>query len=138
SGINAALPPVKFGIVSIGIPGIELYQAHLLGAQAAAAAINKTGGFGGRKVEIIGCNSQFSPAVATACANTLLADGVTSEGGCEPSWSASGLPIFGKAGIPSFNCTNDKADLTYRWSFGLTSGATGGYHAVASWLCTVP
>jgi ABC-type branched-subunit amino acid transport system substrate-binding protein len=133
---GSAKPPVKFAIISIGVPGVDLYKFHLLGAQVAANAINQSGGFGGRKVEIIGCNSQFSPSVATVCAHDTLDQGVIAEGGCETSWTASGLAIYGKAGVPSFNCTNATADLTYRWSFGLNAGATGYFRAGARWLCS--
>jgi branched-chain amino acid transport system substrate-binding protein len=136
SGINSALPPVRIAFIGISIPGLNLLDAGVLGAQSAAAAINKQGGFGGRKVEIISCNSMFNPSNATDCARTTLSQGVVAEIGCDPAWTAGGLSLYGKAGIPSFNCTNATADLTYRWSFGLFAGATGIYKAEARWLCT--
>ena len=79
-----------------------------------------------------------NPAADLACGHTILAKHPLAFYGCDVVTSASGtLALFGTAGVPSFSCTNTKADFTYRWSFGLHPGATGEQAGWAKFVCTM-
>src|SRR5438270_2281782 len=77
----------------------------------------------------------LAPAPSTACAHETLAKHPVAEFGCETSWGATGLQIYGAAGVPSFNCTNSKVDYTNPLSFGMGTGAPGEAGAMAKWIC---
>ena len=133
SGVDASKPPWRIPVISIKIPGLDLLTPQAAGAKAAAAKINSEGGFGGREVVVEECATQLTPATATVCANQTLAKGdVLAETGCEVTWAASGLAIYTKAGVPSFNCANDLSD---DWDFGTHPGTFGEHAAAAEWLC---
>ena len=137
-GIDSAKPPVHVGLIAIQLPSIDLGRLFNIGADAAAYYINHHGGFGGAQVVVDKCNSMVTPSVALTCANQVLAQKPLAEYGCEITFSSSGaLSLFGKAGVPSFNCTNTVADFTYRWSFGVHPGATGEQGAWARYACTL-
>ena len=69
--------------------------------------------------------------------NQVLAKKPLAVYGCEITSSSGALSLFGKAGVPSFNCTNSGADFTYRWSFGIHPGATGEQAGWAHYACTL-
>jgi ABC-type branched-subunit amino acid transport system substrate-binding protein len=137
-GINHALAPVHIGLIAIQLPAIDLGRLFNIGGDAAAYYINHHGGFGGRQVVLDKCNSMINPATDLACGHTILAKHPLAMYGCDVVTSASGtLSLFGQAGVPSFSCTNTKADFTYRWSFGLHPGATGEQAGWAKFVCTL-
>jgi ABC-type branched-subunit amino acid transport system substrate-binding protein len=70
------------------------------------------------------------------CARRSLARKPIAMIGCEPFWSTSGLLLYGKAKVPSFNCQNQPVDFTNPWSFGVLPGGTVEYAAFANYLCT--
>ncbi len=129
--------PVVIFVDSLKIPGTDLVTPYTNGAQAAANEINAAGGIGGRKVEVINCNSMYSAPVAVACAHKAVAAHATAMIGCEPVWGTTGLPILEAAGIPSFNCINTKIDYTAPTSFGLQAGGFGELSGFAKYLCTL-
>jgi ABC-type branched-subunit amino acid transport system substrate-binding protein len=133
---KSAKEPIHFALVAIQFPGLDLLGDMGTGADAAAKYINTHGGFGGRQVVIDKCNSQYNPATALACAHTTLDKKPFADFGCDPTWSQGGLALYGRSGIPSFNCPNTPTDFTYRWSFGIAPGAFGFHRAVAKYLCT--
>src|SRR5438876_12298687 len=106
TGSKSAKPPIHFELITFQLAGSDLLTEFKAGADAAAKKINAKGGFGGRKVVIDTCNSQLTPSVATACAHSTLGNHPVAMFGCELSWSAAGLAIYAKAGVPSFNCPN--------------------------------
>jgi ABC-type branched-subunit amino acid transport system substrate-binding protein len=137
-GIDSALPPVHIGLIAIQLPAIDLGRLFNIGGDAAAYYINHHGGFGGRKLILDKCNSMVSPAVMLTCTHQILGKHPLAEYGCDVVTSASGaLTLMGQAGVPSFSCTNTKADFTYRWSFGLHPGATGEQAGWAKFVCTM-
>lgn len=138
SGSSAGKSPVVINVVSAKIPGLDFLGPYAAGANAAAKAINREGGFGGRKVVITQCNSMFQPSVATTCAHKALAEKPMAMVGCEPAWGASGLRILGAEGIPSFNCLNGGTDFTSPYSVNVLAGGTGEYTAGAKFICTLP
>ncbi len=135
TGSKQAKPPVHFELITFQIPGSDLLTEFKAGADAAAKIINAKGGFGGRKVVIDTCNSMLQPSVATTCAHRTLANHPVAMFGCELAWSAAGLAIYAKAGVPSFNCPNTAADFHNPWSFAIVAGQVGDLHAGARYLC---
>lgn len=133
--IDASKPPARFALVGIKVPGVTQFDFYKAGADAAARKINDAGGIGGREVVIDACNSQLQPAVATTCARRLLENEPIAQFGCEVVWSATGLKLFGREKIPSFNCPNTPEDFTDEWSFGLAVGGFGYQRAFARLAC---
>jgi ABC-type branched-subunit amino acid transport system substrate-binding protein len=56
--------------------------------------------------------------------------------GCDPLWSTAGLPVYGAAKVPSFNCLNTAQDGNNPMSFALSPGGYGLQGAMARYLCT--
>jgi ABC-type branched-subunit amino acid transport system substrate-binding protein len=69
------------------------------GAEAAAAALNKQGGIGGRQVEIVACSDGFAASPAADCARNMVAQDVQNVISTT-SFSASSDPILATAKIP--------------------------------------
>ncbi len=127
--------PINVALITFKIPSLVFIPYYEGGADAALKYINSIGGWGGRSVNLIACNSMLAPGPTADCAHETLADHVVAEFGCEPSWSAAGLALYASAGIPSFNCANTKADFTNPLSFGMGSGEAGESSATAKWIC---
>ncbi len=89
------------------------------------------------QLERKGGGRELTPSVATACAHTTLGNHPVAMFGCELSWSAAGLGIYAKAGVPSFNCPNTTADFANPWSFAIVAGQVGDLHAGARYLSTL-
>lgn len=136
--IDDSKEPIRFSLISIKIPGVHLLDYHQAGAEAAAKKINAAGGIGGREVIIETCNSMMQPAVATNCARQTLAKKPTAQLGCETTWSATGLKLYARAEVPSFNCVNTPDDFSNEWSFGLSASAFGGFRGMARYACQQP
>lgn len=119
-----------------GINLLALYTDHtgaanapeiVAGAEAAAMAINKQGGIAGHKITIIGCNDQFNPQQAGACARTAVSDKVVAVIGDRTTFGDVVDPILQKAGIPSVAPLPEEDDYTSSISFPLIAGAGGGF-----------
>ncbi len=132
--------PVVLAINSIQVPGVTLLTDLTTGANVAVKAINAAGGFGGRKVVLETCNTLNTPGPATICAHKQLGSSPRpiAEFGCETTWSASGLPLYSAAGIPSFNCMNTTEDFHNPLSFGMVAGAEGDLIGLARFICSNP
>lgn len=134
--IDESKPPVRFALNTLQIPGSDLLTPFAAGAQAAADEINANGGFGGRRVVIDSCNTQGQPASASVCAHKTLAKDPIAEFGCELTWTTTGLQLYAKAKVPSFNCLNSPEDFKNPWSFGAMPGGFGEMRAMARYLCS--
>jgi ABC-type branched-subunit amino acid transport system substrate-binding protein len=137
SSSAANTSPVTFAVISYSIPGADSLTELNQGAQAAAKTLNAQGGFGGRHVTVITCNSMLTPSAATVCAHKTLGQHPIAEFGCELAWSASGLEIYAAAHVPSINCLNDPVDYHNPWSFGIVGGTIGQNNSAAKWICTM-
>ncbi|MGA1838097.1 ABC transporter substrate-binding protein [Herbiconiux sp. 11R-BC] len=71
------------------------------GAQAAAAAVNRSGGIGGRPIDVIVCSDELSTDTARQCALDAVADGVVAVVGLQTTNEVTILPILESAGIPA-------------------------------------
>jgi branched-chain amino acid transport system substrate-binding protein len=136
--IDPSKPPATFALITFKLPGLNYVDPFKAGAEAAAQKINDAGGIGGREVVIETCNSMLQPAAATACANRTLERDPIAMFGCEIGWSASGLQIYAKAEVPSFNCVNTDEDVTNPWSLGINPGGFGYQRGFAHWACDNP
>jgi ABC-type branched-subunit amino acid transport system substrate-binding protein len=136
--IDKSKPPARFALISLKIPGSDILGPFTAGAEAAAKALNAQGGFGGREVIIDSCNSQGSTTGATTCAHKTLAKDPIAEFGCEIRWGTTGLQIYSKSKIPSFNCPTAKEDITSPWNFSILPGGIGENRGMAQWLCKRP
>lgn len=133
---SSSKSPVTVALISFNVPGSSLLPEFQTAANAAASVINKEGGFGGRKLVIDSCNSMLEPSAATVCAHKTLTSHPVTMVGCDLTWSASGLPIYAAAGVPSINCLNNQTDVTNKDSFGLTASAVGENRGLMRWVCT--
>jgi branched-chain amino acid transport system substrate-binding protein len=125
-------------LITAKIPAQDLLTPMAAGADAAAKMINAQGGFGGRPLVIVTCNSMLEPAAASACAHETVADNPVAMVGCENNWVAAGLPIYAKAQIPSFNCLNSTEEVHNPWNFGIGPAAVGAYGAASRYACSLP
>jgi len=101
SGARSSVKAEPFNVLVLtGINALtNNYPEFVQGATAAAQAINKQGGFGGRPVQVTACNMQGSAAGEAACAQQAAdqkVDWVLNFNSSEPS----GYPILKNAGIP--------------------------------------
>ncbi|WP_329410459.1 ABC transporter substrate-binding protein [Nocardia vinacea] len=114
-------------------PAFSIPQV-LSGAKAAAAAINATGGIGGKNIEIISCNDQANPNQAAQCAQTAVSEKVS---------AVTGLFLFGPqifdttkaAGIPVIDTQPvSPSSGTSPNSFPMNAGTFSVYPGVARYL----
>jgi ABC-type branched-subunit amino acid transport system substrate-binding protein len=135
SSAPANTSPINVALITFKLPALDFITDYQAGANAALAYINSIGGWGGRKANLIVCNSMLAPGPTATCAHSTLAQQPVAEFGCETSWSAAGLLLYAAAGVPSFNCTNTQVDYTHPMSFGLGTGAPGEAGGMAKWIC---
>jgi hypothetical protein len=126
--------PFKIGMIT----GINVLQNNapefIAGGQAAAAAINKKGGLGGRPIQIDVCNMQNSSAGEAACARQMVDDKVDDVVEYNAQMATS-LPITDAAGIPHIASQSFNPDDFYSKSvFPVTSPNKCMYVAALSYL----
>lgn len=136
AGTGREHAPVTLALMANDIPVANLLTPISEGARVAARQINSHGGFGGRKLLLVTCNSSLQPSVGVECAHKTLAKHPVAEFGCDAVWGSGGLAVYASAKVPSFNCPNTTQDFTNRYSFGIDPSAPGQQGAVSRWLCT--
>jgi branched-chain amino acid transport system substrate-binding protein len=97
-------PPVLVGLVEeeTGTFASPQLAAWGKGVEAAIDYVNKDlGGFGGRPVQVVTCDSQSSAAGSLICANKMVTSKVDFVTGISPFFGATGIPVLEKAGIPA-------------------------------------
>lgn len=105
------------------------------GALAAAAAVNASGGIGGRKVQVIVCSDDGDPNVARSCADKAVSDHVMAIVGLQSLFAPNILPTLRKASIPVIGAVAfGTAEVQSPNSFALTGGIlaehAGGIYAL--------
>jgi ABC-type branched-subunit amino acid transport system substrate-binding protein len=125
--VAASGPPIKVGqINAVNSQTLSLPDAPRA-AQAAAKAINASGGINGQPVEVVFCDDQNDPNVAATCARKLVNDDhvVALVGGISLQ-AASIYPILEAAGVVNFGelpcCPQD---FSSKFSSPLEAGAAG-------------
>jgi branched-chain amino acid transport system substrate-binding protein len=135
SGASAAggsTGPVVVGVVSeqtgaLAAPYLETWAA---GAEAAAKYISTDlGGFGGRKIQLVQCDSQSTAAGALTCANEMVQDKATFVTGISLNFGADGIPILAKANIPVQMLPISTQDFTSPNSFPIIGGVATDFPA---------
>jgi branched-chain amino acid transport system substrate-binding protein len=123
--------PVKIAVLSeetgpLAQPG----KPWVTGAKAAADYINNDlGGFGGRPVQIVTCDTKGDPGATLACANKTAADGVVTTVGLSINFGANGLNVYKKHNIPSMNAPVSAQDFADPDSFPIGGGILSEFTA---------
>src|SRR5690554_3364485 len=84
--------PIKVMVIhekSAGVANPEIPE----GAQAAARAMNKKGGIGGRPVRVLVCDTENDPNKATECGRRAVDEGVVALIGVLTPHSAGFMPL---------------------------------------------
>jgi len=126
--------PVKIFVTGPFSDPVFAVPEVLSGAQAAADVLNKAGGINGHPIQIVSCNDQLSPNLATSCADTAVSDHVA---------AATGFILYGTntygtlqtAGIPVVEPAPVSAQGgTASNSFPLSAGTISDFYSVGSKL----
>jgi ABC-type branched-subunit amino acid transport system substrate-binding protein len=126
--------PIKIGLGSTVIPGVyDAQTQYLAGITAAEGYINTHGGWGGRTVQLVQCQSPGDPASDLKCYHTIIgAQPVAMMGLLENSETY--LPLLVQAHVPSFLFAGSAAEEQSPWSMGL-GGIIETYTAAAKYAC---
>jgi ABC-type branched-subunit amino acid transport system substrate-binding protein len=71
---GASNAPVVMGVITDLSGSLIHHPDYVEGAQAAAAAINESGGINGHHIKIVSCDEQGSPNAAAECGQTMITD----------------------------------------------------------------
>jgi len=120
--------PVKVMVIyekSAGVANPEIPE----GAKAAAKALNKGDGIGGRPVKVLVCDTNNDPNTAAECGRTAVDEGVVALVGVLTPYSDGFMPLMEENNIPSIGVVAAGAsDFTSPAAFPITGGlpATAG------------
>ena len=120
--------PVKVMVIyekSAGVASPEIPD----GAKAAAKAMNKQDGIGGRPVKVLVCDTNNDPNIAAECGRTAVEEGVVALIGTLTPHADSFMSLMEENKIPSIgNVLASIADFTSPASFPISGGlpATAG------------
>jgi ABC-type branched-subunit amino acid transport system substrate-binding protein len=120
--------PVKVMVIyekSAGVASPEIPD----GAKAAAKALNKADGIGGRPVKVLVCDTNNDPNTAAECGRQAVDEGVVALVGVLTPHSAGFMPLMEENQIPSIGVVVAGAtDFTSPAAFPITGGlpATAG------------
>jgi ABC-type branched-subunit amino acid transport system substrate-binding protein len=92
------------------------------GAKAAAMAINKAGGIGGAKVNIVECNDFANVNSATTCARKAIADHVDAVLAPDASFEETAIPLLAAAHISFIGSGSLPQEQTSANSFPILGG----------------
>lgn len=123
---------------AIKVMAISVLQSSALSFPDETAAmkanvdsINASGGINGKKIDLITCNDQFDPNLASDCARQAASDGVVAVVQPFEPYTQQVDPILQVAGIPMvYGEFASSADGTSPISFLRDAGVPGGYAAV--------
>lgn len=98
-GAEASGDPILIGFVGTSvIAGQEAFDAMVNGLEAAAAAINGSGGIDGRPIELLVCDDLGDPNLAVDCAQQHIDAGAVTFVGNFTPFGAAVNPVIGEAG----------------------------------------
>lgn len=119
-------------ITSVGAT-LQNYPDVKAGAQAAVDAINKAGGIGGKKIDLIFCNSQSDANKAASCARDAISDKVAAVVGMTDTFSTSVVPVLEAAHIPAIGLEprGNPIELNSKVSYPFDGGSAGDSVAAA-------
>jgi ABC-type branched-subunit amino acid transport system substrate-binding protein len=116
------------------IPGVyDAQTQYTAGIAAAEGYINAHGGWGGRAVQLVQCQSPGDPAADLKCYHSIIGSEPVAMLGLLEN-SATYLPLLVSAHIPSFMFAGTAAEEQSSWSVGL-GGGLETYTAAAKYAC---
>lgn len=106
---------------------LQNYPDVKAGAEAAAKAINDSGGIDGRKIDLIFCNSQSDPNQALACARKAVSEKVAAVVGHTDTFSTQTLPVLEASKIPAIGLEprGNPIELRSASSYPFDGGSAG-------------
>jgi ABC-type branched-subunit amino acid transport system substrate-binding protein len=126
--------PIKIGLGSTVIPGVyDAQTQYLAGITAAEGYINTHGGWGGRTVQLVQCQSPGDPASDLKCYHSVIGSQPVAMMGLLEN-SETYLPLLVQAHIPSFMFAGSASEEQSPWSMGL-GGVLESYTAAAKYAC---
>jgi branched-chain amino acid transport system substrate-binding protein len=134
TGSSSSSGPIKIGLGSTVIPGVyDAQTQYTAGITAAEGYINAHGGWGGRTVQLVQCQSPGDPASDLKCYHSIIGSQPVAMMGLLEN-SATYLPLLVSAKIPSFMFAGTAAEEQSSWSVGL-GGVLETYTAAAKYAC---
>src|SRR5258708_30950524 len=134
TGSSSSSGPMKIGLGSTVIPGVyDAQTQYTAGIQAAEGYINAHGGWGGRTVQLVQCQSPGDPASDLKCYHSIVGSQPVAMMGLLEN-SATYLPLLAQAHIPSFMFAGSAPEEQSPWSMGL-GGIIETYTAAAKYAC---
>ena len=134
TGSASSSGPIKIGLGTTVIPGVyDAQTQYTAGIQAAEGYINAHGGWGGRTVQLVQCQSPGDPASDLKCYHSIIGSQPVAMMGLLEN-SATYLPLLVSAKIPSFMFAGTAAEEQSSWSVGL-GGVLETYTAAAKYAC---
>jgi branched-chain amino acid transport system substrate-binding protein len=136
AGIDPSKPPVVIGVVGelSGALAGGFVDEPLVGAKAAADYLNsELGGFGGRKIEVISCDTQTSAAGALTCANKMVAAKAQLVVGFSVFWGSNAIATISKAGIVNQTMSASLQEVVDPNAFPVGGGSFAEYPAQSSY-----
>lgn len=120
-------------IAAVATP-IQNYPAAPAGAEAAADAINKSGGIKGHKVVIDVCNTQSNANDAVACARKAASNGDVAVVGHIEAQTSLTMPVLQQEQIPDIGnySTGNAIDWTSPIAFPISGGSPSIFMALPS------
>ncbi len=133
SPVEATGDPIRIGMINQDTGAVGAFPELTEAAEAAVAFVNaELGGIEGRPLELITCDTGFSPEGSTSCAQRLVSEGVVAVTGGIDVWGTSisvlesnDVPYIG--GIPVSD-----PEMSSPISFLFSGGVPGAFAAFAS------
>ena len=126
--------PIRLGMINQDTGAVGAFPELTRAARAAVDFVNaELGGIDGRPLELITCDTGFSPEGSTACAQRLVSEGVVAVTGGIDVWGAS-IPVLESNEIPYIGgIPVSDAELRSPISFLFSGGSPGAFAAFAAY-----
>lgn len=120
--------PIRLGMINQDTGAIGAFPELTAAARAGVRFVNEElGGVDGRPVELLTCDTAFSPEGSTRCAQQLVSQGAVAVTGGIDIWGTS-LPVLEANGIPYIGgIPVSEAELVSPVSFMFSGGMPGAF-----------
>jgi len=134
SSSSSSAGPIKIGLGSVVIPGVYDSQVQFLaGIKAAEGYIKERGGWGGRTVQLVQCQSPGDPASDLKCYHDFVGSQTVAVMGLLEN-SPTYLQLLVKAHIPALMLASTPSEAQSSWEMSLP-GIIESYTAAAHYAC---
>jgi branched-chain amino acid transport system substrate-binding protein len=132
--IEATGEPIKLGMINQDTGAVGAFPELTLAAQAAVDFVNaELGGIDDRPLELITCDTGFSPEGSTGCAQRLVSEGVVAVTGGIDIWGTS-IPVLESNDIPYIGgIPVSDPEMRSPISFLFSGGSPGAFAAFAAY-----